>query len=314
MTAITGTVVGALLLSGDGRSPAVAATDIKRQLSPELSGAVMFVVTSPEPAYWRVTALTDFDGTTWLFPSETHDASGPALTVDGRTLTQTFEIRQLGGPWLPAAFSPVQVEGPDAIVLETETSSLTISSQASNGLTYTVESVLPSFDAARLRAADVPPRGAALESHLALPVNFPADLVQRALDITAGAATRYDQALALQNYFRGFTYDASVPARAGHSAIRQFLAERRGFCQQFAGTFAVFARALGLPSRVAIGFTPGERRDDGRFYVQGKHAHAWPEVYFAGVGWVPFEPTPTRGNPAAEPYTGVAADQADDDE
>ena len=88
--------------------------------------------------------------------------------------------------------------------------------------------------------------------------------------------------------------------------MQEFLAQRRGYCEQFAGTFAAFARVLGLPSRVAVGFTPGELRDDGRYYVQDKHAHAWPEIYFDGLGWVPFEPTPARGNPAAVQYTGVA--------
>ena len=93
--------------------------------------------------------------------------------------------------------------------------------------------------------------------------------------------------------------------------MQEFLAQRRGYCEQFAGTYAAFARVLGLPSRVAVGFTPGEQRGDGRYYVQGKHAHSWPEIYFAGVGWVPFEPTPGRGNQAAEQYTGVAPAQAD---
>ena len=93
--------------------------------------------------------------------------------------------------------------------------------------------------------------------------------------------------------------------------MRRFLAQRRRYCEQFAGTYAAFARVLGLPSRVAIGFTPGEQRDDGRYYVQDKHAHAWPEIYFDRVGWVPFEPTPGRGSPGAERYTGVAAAQAD---
>jgi transglutaminase-like putative cysteine protease len=96
--------------------------------------------------------------------------------------------------------------------------------------------------------------------------------------------------------------------------MKDFLAERRGYCEQFAGTYAAVARMLGLPSRVAVGFTPGEQRDDGRYYVQGKYAHAWPEIYFDGVGWVPFEPTPERGNPTEESYTGVAAAQADDGE
>lgn len=77
--------------------------------------------------------------------------------------------------------------------------------------------------------------------------------------------------------------------------VSEFLAQRRGYCEQFAGTYAAFARAVGLPSRVVVGYTPGELRDDGRYYVQGKHAHAWPEIYFDGVGWVPFEPTPGRG-------------------
>jgi transglutaminase-like putative cysteine protease len=108
-------------------------------------------------------------------------------------------------------------------------------------------------------------------------------------------------------WFRAFTYDRSF--RAGHSlnVMQEFLAQRRGYCEQFAGTYAAFARVVGLPSRVAVGFTQGEQRDDGRYYVQGKHAHAWPEIYFDGVGWVPFEPTPGRANPAAQQYTGIEA-------
>lgn len=62
------------------------------------------------------------------------------------------------------------------------------------------------------------------------------------------------------------------------------------------------ARSLGIPSRVAIGFTPGELADDGLFHVTGRQAHAWPEVFLAGAGWVSFEPTPGRGAPGAEGY------------
>ena len=200
---------------------------------------------------------------------------------------------------------------PTASPFDAETSSLVTASETLDGLSYTVESVLPRYDVARLRAADTPPTGELAERYLALPADFPAELADQARAITAGASTRYDQAIALQNWFRGFTYDLSF--RAGHSqnAMQEFVAQRRGYCEQFAGTYAAFARVLGLPSRVAVGFTPGEQRDDGRYYVQGKHAHAWPEIYFAGVGWVPFEPTPGRGNPAAEQYTGVAAAQDD---
>ena len=69
------------------------------------------------------------------------------------------------------------------------------------------------------------------------------------------------------------------------------------------------ARSLGLPARVAVGFTPGELQADGKYHVYGRHAHAWPEVWFDGIGWIPFEPTPGRGSSDSEPFTGVPAAQ-----
>ena len=66
----------------------------------------------------------------------------------------------------------------------------------------------------------------------------------------------------------------------------------------------------GIPARVAVGFTPGDGGTRRRCTTcEGKHAHAWPEVYFTGIGWVPFEPTPTRGAPGDESYTGVPQQQ-----
>jgi hypothetical protein len=94
--------------------------------------------------------------------------------------------------------------------------------------------------------------------------------------------------------------------------MEEFLFDTKaGFCEQFAGSYAAMARAIGLPTRVAVGFTPGEQdaSEPDTYHVQGKHAHAWPEVYFAGVGWVPFEPTPGRGAPGAQSYTGVPEEQ-----
>ena len=79
-----------------------------------------------------------------------------------------------------------------------------------------------------------------------------------------------------------------------------FLQTRRGLCEQFASTFAVMARTLGIPSRVAVGFTPGELNGDGSYSVFGKNAHAWPEVWFDGIGWVDFEPTPPGAVPGLE--------------
>ncbi len=152
------------------------------------------------------------------------DAGGPLPPgvdpgVDGETVTQTFEITGLGGIWLPAAFSPVRVwMAPTASPSTLRPPAWSSASATSDGLSYSVESVLPRYDVARLRAADTPPTGDVAERYLALPADFPAELADQARSITAGASTRYDQAIALQNWFRGFTYDLSF--RAGQSQIR----------------------------------------------------------------------------------------------
>jgi hypothetical protein len=84
-------------------------------------------------------------------------------------------------------------------------------------------------------------------------------------------------------------------------AIARFLETKEGFCVHFAFTMAAMARTLHIPARVAVGFTPGTQNSDGSMSVGLKDAHAWPELYFEGIGWTRFEPTPYRGS--APPYT-----------
>jgi Tol biopolymer transport system component len=301
-------------------SPEVVSTpvsELKRWLV-ERSDEVAFVVSGPTTSYWRLGALSDFNGTTWGMPDTSLTAitgplpSGLEPGVDGETVTYTFELTGLDGALLPAAYIPVRLEGQAAVAFDAEGFAFVATSGTSDGLVYTVDSLLPRYDPAGLRAADATPTGSRAEHHLALPADFSAALGDQARLITADAPTRYDQAIALQNWLRGFTYDESTPAGHSQTAMVEFIEQERGYCEQFAGTFAALARVVGLPSRVAVGFTPGEQGPDGRYYVQFKHAHAWPEIYFEGIGWVPFEPTPGRGNPAASESNGVPAAQIDD--
>jgi hypothetical protein len=114
--------------------------------------------------------------------------------------------------------------------------------------------------------------------------------------------------LALQRHLRSFTYDEQAPAGHEINDLLFFLEQsKRGYCEQFAAAMAVMVRALGYASRVAVGFLPGNVGEDGRFIVTTDQAHAWPEVYFKGFGWLAFEPTPTRFNPVAGDYTSPAA-------
>jgi transglutaminase-like putative cysteine protease len=279
------------------------------------SDSELFTVASPRPAYWRLTALDEYDLRIWRSSHTYGDAGGDlgggVPDQLGTPLVQSFHITALDSAWLPAAFGPRSISIANRVRYDDQSASLFYrGSSLPVGLSYNVNSVVPNLNGAALDATSGELPAAIAEHYLALPSSFPDRFRDLADQITAGATTPYQQALALQNWFRtNFTYDVNVPAGHSANAIDAFLSQRRGYCEQFAGTYAAFARAIGLPSRVAVGFTPGDLGADGRYHVKGKHAHAWPEVYLNGIGWVAFEPTPGRGEPGAEGYTGVPAAQ-----
>jgi len=115
--------------------------------------------------------------------------------------------------------------------------------------------------------------------------------------VVGSAQTPYAAVLALEAWFRqrgGFVYDERPPRIAGRPLVQFVTRTKAGYCQHFAGAMAVMLRMLGIPARVAVGFTSGTLRD-GKWIVTDHEAHAWVEVWFAGQGWVPFDPTPGRG-------------------
>ncbi|MDQ6727654.1 MAG: DUF3488 and transglutaminase-like domain-containing protein, partial [Actinomycetota bacterium] len=277
----------------------------------------MFSVAADAPAYWRVTSLDRFDGTIWSSLSNYRPAGRilPGVGADaGRAptskVTQDFVIEGLSSIWLPAAYRPDQLSPTGDVRFDPDSASLATDKATSDGLHYKVESSLP-----RLTADDLAPVTSAVPAdiaarYLSLPGNI-SNLVRRTAQQVAGSQpTPYTKAKALQDWFRAnFTYNLQVAPGHDERAMDQFLTQRQGYCEQFAGTYAAMARLLGLPARVAVGFTSGTRESDGRYHVTGKEAHAWPEVYLNGYGWVAFEPTPGRGQPGAEAYTDVPAAQ-----
>ena len=283
---------------------------------------VMFRVRADERSFWRLTALDQFDGRVWTSRADYAESPSqlPSLFQSGTSVEQSFQefrIEQLAAVWLPAAFEPRYLDSATTdISYEPSSSTLIVgrSLASSNGIAYRVASALPRFDPEALKAI---PAGVGLSADLApyteLPTDFSPRVQALAADLTAGAESGYEQALALQSFFRSgeFTYDVAAPSGHSGSRIEDFLDAQRGYCEQFAGTFAAMARSLGLPARVAVGFTVGEADPDnpGLYIVRGKHAHAWPEVFLPGAGWVAFEPTPGRGAPGAQNYTGVVEAQ-----
>lgn len=294
--------------------------DIRSRLVNQ-SGVEVFRVSSPEPSYWRLTSLERFDGRIWRSSGSYGEAGGElpeAVRTDlaTKTFDQTFTIQALAAIWLPAAYEPRAFDGGGVEVLYEEDSATLIvdrDATTSDGLVYRVTSASPRITASDLAGASGEVPDEIRDRFLALPDDFSPAVTQLAEDLTAEAATPYAAALALQNHLRTFTYDLTVPSGHSDDVLEEFLfSTQRGYCEQFAGSFAAMARSIGLPARVSVGFTTGEPdpAEPGVFRVRGEHAHAWPEVFLAGAGWVSFEPTPGRGMPFAEAYTGVAPAQA----
>ncbi len=129
--------------------------------------------------------------------------------------------------------------------------------------------------------------------------------------VTAGASTPYASAIAIQNWLRGngFTYSLELaPPTTDAKGVPitdplvHFLTTKQGYCVQFASAMVMMARAKGIPARMAIGFLPGQQ-ENGLWTVRSADAHAWPELYFPGAGWLRFEPTPSVRTGSAPAYT-----------
>ena len=144
------------------------------------------------------------------------------------------------------------------------------------------------------------------ERFLQLPQDTPQAVSDTAQEIQTryDTSTPYNTARAIERYLvydGGFTYNLDADFRRADRAVEKFLdknGDREGFCTQFATSMALISRDLGVPSRVVYGATTGEQVGDSEWAVYGRNMHTWVEVYFPGVGWYPFDPTPGFALPA----------------
>ena len=295
----------------------------------------VFTVTTSQPSYYRLAALPQFDGSGWSpapAPPLTDILAGAPLPLVPGTdaavvssaehIQESFQISTDSlVPYLPAGYQPLSVQTSlDGVRWDPVAGALTVDPPESGvdaGLQYQVTALRIQPSPAQLRALTLPPP--VLDSgYTALP-DLPPQIHDLATRWTTGATTTYDQIIAIQEELRSsgdYQYDANVAPRNSADALVDFLTRNRvGICQQFAGAMAVLLRELGIPARVAVGFTPGAPIDNGTasdpsmktYEVTTDEAHAWVEVLFPAYGWLAFEPTPGRDNPVAEVYTDPAA-------
>jgi transglutaminase-like putative cysteine protease len=292
-------------------NPVVALQDQLNQ--PEDRTVLSYRTSSPESAemYLRLVALDEFDGEEWRSSREWEDPvpdtpwEVPGLSAEvntTRVVTTIAASEDYAQTSLPVPYPALRIETSGD--WQYDRGSQTLASDdglTTQGRSYEVEHLLVEPTAEQLAGAP-DDEDEELERYTEVPDDLPPEVAGTALGVTAQAGNDYERAVALQDWFTregGFRYDTSVASGSGSDAIIRFLEQREGFCVHFAFTMAAMARTLDIPAQVAVGFTPGDRQADGSYEVGIHNAHAWPELYFDGVGWVRFEPTPGQGSAPA---------------
>lgn len=314
---------GGPLRSGRSSTTYNPITTLRGQLTlPVPQVLLSYTSSDPQPDYLRLTTLDRFDGRGWsssqLKGDPGRDAVGNGIpTPEGLDLSRTvpvngtFTIADLDTRWLPVPFPPrsVAVRGP--WVWDARAQSVFSAPRTTKDLdgpyTVTASRVVPqrgSLSDVGQVPQDVAP--------YAQPVQLTPYVDSEVRRVTAGARTDFAKVEALQAYFldaNRFAYstDADAPGFGTDDALERFLRNGKGFCEQYSSAMAAMVRSLGIPARVAVGFTPGTAAGS-TYTVTTSDAHAWPEVWFSGLGWIRFEPTPRADGTTSVPaYARPAA-------
>jgi transglutaminase-like putative cysteine protease len=320
---------------GEGNSVSISnpMVDLRRDLTRGADVDLVTVsTTDPDPSYLRISVLNTFDGTAWR-PSgrdiplkqratgKLPKPPGLYLDVPSRSYASTVRVsRAFESRWLPTPYPVTSVTAGGDWRYDRSTLDFISAAdgQTTAGMSYTLRSLVLSPTASELADATPAPLSV-FTPNTALPRGLP-DYVRRLADnVVKGKASKFEQAVALQDFFRqngGFRYSTARSAGNGTNQLLSFLGtgkgSRVGYCEQFAAAMALMGRTLSIPSRVAVGFLQPEKTGPDTWVYSTHDLHAWPEMYFGGVGWVRFEPTPQGRAGGVPAYTTqqVAPDQA----
>lgn len=284
---------------------------------------------SGDAAVLHLSVLTEYDGVTFRPPERPYDPVGgarpPTPPLGGeQSVVRTNVVWPQQTRWLPAPGQPQIVSLPDAEVNPHTGTLITREVPQEGSLSYSVTSVVSRPDPAALPHAPVPD----LPDYLGT-ADMPQEMRAYGAEIVGDLQSPFEKAKALEAGIknnRDFT--SELPAGNSYGRLTTFLLAspedggRAGTSEQFAVAFAVLARSQGLPTRVVVGFGPGTPEGDGgTAVVHGSDALAWPEVYFQGQGWVPFNPTPdteeispVAAEPPDQQNTGVGQQDPDSEQ
>jgi transglutaminase-like putative cysteine protease len=296
----------------------------------QLTGNQVFQVIVPSNAptslrfYWRARTYDSYQNGQWLNTvahSQSFDPAGSVvLPTDSDRWLGTFDfvtsapLSTLFVPPQPLWVSvPAMAEAAVNLDASKDVTAFRANPPLEAGVIYMVQASLTNASVTQLRKAGTDYPAWVVDRYLQLPDTITDRTRQLAQRITAELETPYDKAAAITSYLRDtIPYSDVVPEQpSGQDSVDWFLFDlQKGFCNYYASAEVVLLRSLGIPARFAVGYAQGERQADGRYLVRQKDAHAWPEVYFTGLGWVEFEPTASQPTVVRAP--GTAGDPAQD--
>ncbi len=216
------------------------------------------------------------------------------------------DLRSLGTQptFLPLPYPAIQVTAPGKWLVDPDRMVYSTSDSIADQ-TYSVTSVLVDPSQAQLQTVPGLVRTPALDRDLQLPPAYRTSALKKlAASNTAGQTTEFAKVNALATWLSGtqFTYSLAPAQLSSARSLVNFLTKGKiGFCVQYAYAMTVLTRLLGIPARFIVGYTAGTRQKDGSYVVKTTDSHAWTEVYFPGMGWIRFEPTPAGQGTANAP-------------
>jgi transglutaminase-like putative cysteine protease len=260
---------------------------------PNIAGKGLLV-----PIYWRSFTYDVYTGSGWQTSSTDESSYQADQPLQPDNAPDHILVQQIVRPANENDLAVYADGEPQKLNLQSEaawrSSADLFGIRLDGPASYEVDSLVPIADESELRSAGQSYPDWIRQRYLSLPSEVPGRVKSMAIELTASAPTPYDRARAIERYLRTFPYTLDVPRPpSNRDVVDYFLFDlRKGYCDYYASAMVVLARAAGIPARLAVGYASGTYNlNSQRFIVTEADAHSWVEVYFPGIGWVPFEPT-----------------------
>jgi hypothetical protein len=297
---------------------------------------VVFTARQKNESYWKVENKSIYTGNGWtekeektIVPIDFLPHSLTSFKSDAEATAETIELSlDPSLTYLPFAYGNVQLKtikenNHPQIYFIPDTQRFIIGTH-SEPLTVELEVDRLDMDRQKLAGIELTPTDLETqEENLQLPQDLPQRISDLAKEITASSTTLLEKTEAVEAYLHktgGFRYSRidTPHTPSGRDYVDYFLFDSKvGYCDNFSSSMVVLLRTLDIPARWTKGFSTGTRTEDEngpQYTIRNSHAHSWPEVFFPGVGWIPFEPTATFTGPADTPSETAAAEETTTDE